>query len=91
MTDTAPGRSDLLIEGMSVLLPTDLMIVTGCPNIAADGTPQPCMTVQWTGYVGTYEDTPVLTQESLGICLDGGSVPLGPVMIAAAGQTEVSA
>jgi hypothetical protein len=88
--DAAPGRPDLLIEGMPVLLPTDPMMVSGCPNYAA-GAPQPCMTVQWTGYVGTFEDTPVLTQESSGICLDAAGVPLGPVMIATTGQTEVTA
>jgi hypothetical protein len=89
--DPAPGRPDLLIEGSPVLLPTDPMMVEGCPNYAEGGTPQPCMMVQWTGYFGTFEEMAVLTQESSGMCLDAGGTPLGPVMIVTTGQSEVSA
>jgi hypothetical protein len=68
-----------LIEGAPALLVTDQHTVSGCPFVVGV-KPQPCVLVRWT--VGAAQtrvnQTPVLLQNSVGICFSAEQIPQGP-------------
>jgi hypothetical protein len=82
-------RPDLLIEGLPVLRMADPALVPGCPYTSEDGSSQPCMYVQWTGAIGTFEGEAVLTTDSVGMCMSAGGDVNGLVQIIIPGQTSV--
>jgi len=77
--------------GAALLRGSDTFIVAGCPFTTPAGTPNPCVSVQWTS-----TDTRVqaggatLSAGSVGLCLSAAGVPQGPVQVASRGQTRLS-
>lgn len=71
------------IDGGYALLLTDVHPVSGCPFTTPGGTPQPCVTVQWTsGATQTkVNQTPVLLQTSSGLCIAAIGVPQGAPIV----------
>jgi hypothetical protein len=70
-------------DGAPMLLLTDLHTVSGCPFQIPIGTgtkPQPCVTVRWlVGAMQTMVNgTPVLLENSVGLCLSAEQIPQGP-------------
>jgi hypothetical protein len=61
----------------------DTFTIGGCSFALPNGTPHPCVRVQWTTSATMSEashDKP-LTSDSQGLCLAADSVPQGPVQI----------
>lgn len=61
----------------------DTYTIAGCPFTLPNGTPHPCMRVQWTTSAlmcKAASDSP-LTKDSQGLCLAADSAPQGAVQI----------
>jgi hypothetical protein len=85
-----PGNTQVKVGGNLALLVTDPMIIAGC-TFAPGGVPSPCVTIQWTGPAtrNTVNNTSVLLQTSLGLCLNAASAPQGTAIVSGV-QTQVS-
>lgn len=75
------------VQGSPPMLLTDTFVIAGCPNIMPMGSamiPMPCNRVQWlTGSpMMLVKGSPVLTNQSNGLCLAANGAPAGPVIIA---------
>lgn len=78
---------DAKVQGMPILLVTDVHSVSGCPFQVPAGPgakPQPCLTIRWT--TGTVlarhrGATPFLHQSSTGICYSAEQIPQGAPLI----------
>lgn len=83
-----PITSNVQVQagGGFVLRATDTFLIVGCPFAipAVVPIPHPCIQVQWvvSSLVNEVGSAPVLTQESVGLCIAPDGVPQGPVMIA---------
>jgi hypothetical protein len=69
--------------GDFVLRGSDTFTVAGCAFALPNGTPHPCVTVQWivTAMRGSVLHDKVLTADSVGLCKAGDQVPQGTVLI----------
>lgn len=76
------SQSDALVDGAPVLLQTDMHPVVGCPFVPV--APSPCVLIQWaSGATQTaIHGTPVLLQNSVGLCLNAAGAPQGPAVVA---------
>jgi hypothetical protein len=76
--------------GDYVLRGSDTFSIAGCPFALPNGTPHPCMTVQWivTAMRNSVVQDKVLTADSVGLCKAGDQVPQGSVLISST-QTHV--
>jgi hypothetical protein len=61
----------------------DTFTISGCSFALPNGTPHPCVRVQWTLTASTHKaaGSLALTSDSLGMCLAADSAPQGPVQI----------
>jgi hypothetical protein len=77
------SNADMKIQGAPALLLTDIHTVAGCSFTLPGPKPSPCITVRWS--VGAMQTkvhgTPVLLQNSVGICYSAEQVPQGPAVI----------
>lgn len=82
VTHTPMGFSGKLKNGEIPLLLTDSYFVVGCP-FAAGGYASPCQRVNWTEGSKTrlINGVPVLTNQSVGICMSAAGVPQGAAVI----------
>ncbi len=72
-----PQNMMVLIVNSPVLVVTDVFPIVGCAFVIA-GAPAPCTIVQWTvpAIIVKANNTPVLLQTSIGLCMGGsGAVP----------------
>ena len=66
-----------------IVRPSDTFTIAGCPFTLPNGTPHPCMTVQWVKSTlrckaaGDF----ALAQDSSGMCLAADQAPQGTVLI----------
>lgn len=76
--------------GDNVLRGSDTFTIAGCPFALPNGTPHPCMTVQWivTAMRNSVLQDKVLTADSVGLCKASDQVPQGSVLISST-QTRV--
>ena len=83
-----PATTRVLLGGSPVLTATDAYSVAGCPFTLPNGTPHPCMTVEWKqpGPKLLPAKGP-LTTDSVGICKAADGAPQGKVVIVP-GQTR---
>lgn len=90
------SQSDAEAEGGKLVLVTDEHTISGCPFQvpAPSGTvPQPCVKCRWQvgATLTMVNDTPVVTQSSVGLCFSATEIPQGPAIIAnAAAQTKAT-
>jgi len=80
---TISADTRVLASGMQVALATDQFMVAGCVFTLPSGTPQPCVTVQWTAPTARTLVTgqPAVTALSTGICIAANGVPNGPATV----------
>jgi hypothetical protein len=71
---TAPNPR-VKISGSAVVVQTAPHTVSGCPFVTPGGTPQPCVTAQWTTAAIRVKagGMPVLLQDSQAICVPNGT------------------
>jgi hypothetical protein len=71
--------------GAFVVLATDTFLVAGCPFMlpSVPPVPDPCIMVQWvtSALANTVMGVPVLTMDSVGLCISALGAPAGPVMV----------
>jgi hypothetical protein len=79
------------VNGTYAALATDTFTISGCPFQlpTTPPVPSPCMTVQWIvpDVQTTVNNTPTLSESSVGLCLAATQAPQGPVSITA-GQAK---
>ncbi len=77
-----PAQTRALVDGQTVTTIADFYTVTGCPFTVAN-KPQPCVTVEWTRGSARLRagGTPVLLQDSTGVCYSADRVPQGAPMV----------
>jgi hypothetical protein len=75
---------DMTIQGAPALLLTDIHTVAGCPFTLPGPKPSPCIQVRWlVGATQTnVHGTPVLLQNSVGLCYSPEQIPQGPPIVA---------
>ena len=73
---------DVKIQSAPALLATDIHTVAGCPFFIGSN-PSPCLTVRWSaGATQTnVHGTPMLLQNSAGLCYNAEQAPQGPPII----------
>jgi hypothetical protein len=78
--------------GTPVALVTDQFMVAGCAFTLPSGTPQPCLTVQWSAPTARtlINSQPAITAASVGLCIAANGAPNGPAIIAST-QTQAVA
>lgn len=71
------------VDGAYALLQSDVHSVVGCPFTLPNGTPQPCMTVQWTSGAtqNKVNQVAVLLQTSSGLCFSATGIPQGAPIV----------
>lgn len=80
---TVSTNARVLVSGMPVATVTDQYLVTGCPFTLPNGTPSPCVRVQWltpATRVLVNGQPPVLATSS-GLCLSALQAPQGPPIV----------
>jgi hypothetical protein len=72
------------IQGAPALLATDIHTVAGCPFVLPSLTPSPCITVRWLvpAVQTNVHGTPVLLQNSIGVCYNAQQAPQGVAIVA---------
>lgn len=82
VTHSPRSFSGKLINGEIPMLSNDTYLVVGCP-VVPGGYAGPCHRVSWTGGSRTRQinGSPVLTNQSVGICLSAVGAPQGPAVI----------
>ena len=80
---TSPGSPRVKVAGQPVATMADLTTVSGCPfqiPVGAGTKPQPCVKVQWLVPAVRVRagGSPVLLQNSTGLCLSAEQIPQGP-------------
>jgi hypothetical protein len=70
-------------DGACIVRGNDTFSISGCPFTLPNGSPHPCVRVQWlvTAMMHKAANELCLTADSTGLCLAGDSVPQGPVQI----------
>ena len=78
-----PTQTDARAGGSPTCLVTDQHPVAGCPFTVPPGKPQPCIVIRWlVGATQTrINGTPVLLQNSVGLCYSAEQIPQGPPVI----------
>jgi hypothetical protein len=71
---TAPNPR-VKVGGSAVVVQTAPHTVSGCPFVTPGGTPQPCVTAQWTTAAIRVKagGMPVLLQDSQAVCVPNGT------------------
>ncbi len=71
------------ISGRPPILLGDVFVIAGCPFYA--GAPSPCTVAQWmtASTKLIVMGRPVLTVNSIGMCIGANGAPQGPIIIAA--------
>jgi len=79
---TPTGVSGKLGNGEIPMLLNDRYFVLGC-SFAAGDYPSPCQQVNWAGGSKTrsINGVPVLTNASVGICVNAANAPQGPAVV----------
>jgi hypothetical protein len=78
----ATSNTRVKADGDFVLRSTDTFTIGGCSYMRGT-TPNPCVSVRWDVHAErhTSHGDPSLTQDSVGLCLDGSGGTQGTVMI----------
>jgi hypothetical protein len=78
----ASSNTRVTANGEYVLRSTDTFVIGGCPFMRGT-VPNPCVRVRWDVHAQrhTSQGDPSLTQESVGLCLDGSGATQGTVTI----------
>lgn len=76
------SNTQAIVDGAPVLLMSDQHTIAGC-TFAPGGVPSPCVSIQWvTGSTQSkVQDTPVLLQTSVGLCLNALQAPQGTALV----------
>jgi len=76
------SNSDSVVAGSPVLLLTDVHAIAGC-TFAPGGVPSPCVAIKWVSGSTQVEidNTPVLLQTSVGLCLNALQAPQGTAIV----------
>lgn len=77
------GNTRVKVDGPFALLATDTFIISGCSFTVPPGTPMPCLTIQWLAPATRVKvnQTPVLLQTSVGLCLNATNAPQGTAVV----------
>ncbi len=83
------ANTQATVRGQAVLLQTDRHTIAGCPFFIGT-VASPCISIQWmTGATqAKVNQTPVLLQTSVGLCLSAAQAPQGVALIV---QTQTDA
>jgi hypothetical protein len=75
------------MAGATICTQSDMVLIAGCP-FTIGPNPSPCLTVQWltASTICTAGGKPLLTTNSVGLCMSPASAPQGPVVLVP-GQT----
>lgn len=81
-------NASLMADGSLVLLESDIHPVVGCP-FTAGLVYMPCLTVEWEAGATslTVNGTGVLTETSIGKCLNASQAPQGVAIVSNAAQS----
>jgi hypothetical protein len=87
-----PKSTKVKIAGAPVLTSGDQFQIMGCSFTLPNGTPSPCVVIQWlkADLKSKADDGATLSEASVGLCKAGSGVPQGKVIVAATqpkGQT----
>ena len=90
-TVSASSSNSKAKAGNFIGRPSDTFIIAGDPFTLANGTPHPCMTVQWVRSTLRCKAPGdlALAQDSIGMCLAADETPQGSVRIQST-QTRVT-
>jgi hypothetical protein len=69
--------------GAAIVRPSDTFSIAGCAFTLPNGTPHPCMSVQWSKSLLRCKAAgdAALAQDSIGLCLAADQAPQGSVLI----------
>jgi hypothetical protein len=86
-----PSSSKVTLGGDPIVLATDTFTVAGCAFTLPAAVPSPCLLVQWQSPATkcTSDGTPLLTTDSVGMCLAATGATQGTVLIQST-QTKAS-
>lgn len=78
----APGNLRVKLNGVPLATTADTALVVGCP-FAPGGAPMPCVSVRWTvtDLQTKAGGSSMLSQGSVGLCLNAAQAPQGPVVV----------
>ena len=78
-----PSQQRVLINGVPALTAMDTNAVAGCPFTLPNGTPSPCVTVQWVVPAARVQlmGQPALVQTSGALCKAATQAPQGPPVV----------
>ena len=87
-----PSNTKVKVDGAFALLPSDTYTIAGCSFTLPNGTPSPCLTIQWLGEATKVKinGTGPLLESSSGLCKAATQAPQGSASISGA-QTKVKA
>ena len=79
----SPGSPRVKVAGQPVATLADVYSIAGCPfqvPVGAGTKPQPCIQIQWmvTSLRVKAGGSPLVLQNSTGLCLSAESIPGGP-------------
>ena len=83
---TASSNTRVKVGGQMVATNADTSTIAGCPFTLPNGTPHPCVKVQWLVPATrvTINNNPALLQTSTALCLAADQVPQGAPQITVA-------
>jgi hypothetical protein len=86
-----PSSTSVTLGGDPIVLATDTFTVAGCAFTLPPAVPSPCMLVQWQSPAlkCTSDGTPLLTTDSVGMCMAATGAVQGTVLIQST-QTKAS-
>jgi hypothetical protein len=84
------SNTRVMLSNQAATTVSDTFTVSGCPFTLPNGTPQPCLTVQWTVPATRVmvSNQPVILQSSTGLCI--AAAPQGAPNVVST-QTKVTA
>jgi hypothetical protein len=87
-----PTNFRVKVDGAFALLPTDVFIIAGCAFTLPNGTPSPCLTVEWQAEAMRVKigGTGPLLETSVGLCKAATQAVQGPATVSGV-QTKVKA
>jgi hypothetical protein len=87
-----PSNFRVKVDGAFALLPTDVFIVAGCAFTLPNGTPSPCLTIEWQAEATRVKinGTGPLLETSVGLCKAPTQAVQGPATVSGV-QTKVKA
>jgi hypothetical protein len=79
-----PGNLRVKLRGMPAVTTADTATIVGCTF--APVAPSPCLTVQWAmpNQQSRAGGSPLLSEGSVGLCLNAAQAPQGPVVVVSA-------